>query len=69
MQSDVVLTGITSVEEPTSRLELREATSPTSEPATPVVTKWLIFRRGLAVAVAVAALALGIAIKLITSTD
>ncbi|NXA63872.1 S47A1 protein, partial [Mohoua ochrocephala] len=69
VQSDVVLTGITSVEEPTSQLELREATSPTSGPAAPVVTKQLIFRRGLAVAVAVAALALGIAIKLITSTD
>ncbi|NXE43552.1 S47A1 protein, partial [Ptilorrhoa leucosticta] len=69
VQSDVVLTGITSIEEPTSRLELREATSPTSAPATPVVTKGLIFRRGLAVAAAVAALALGITIKLITSTD
>ncbi|NWW03388.1 S47A1 protein, partial [Oreocharis arfaki] len=70
VQSDVVLTGITSTEEPTSRLELREATTgPTSCPAAPVFTKWLIFRRGLAVAVALAALALGITIKLITSTD
>ncbi|XP_017586481.1 PREDICTED: multidrug and toxin extrusion protein 2 isoform X1 [Corvus brachyrhynchos] len=69
VQSDVVLTGITSLEEPTSQLELRAATSPPSEPATPVVTKRLILRRGLAAAVAVAALALGIAIKLITSTD
>ncbi|NXE00509.1 S47A1 protein, partial [Chaetorhynchus papuensis] len=68
-QSDVVLTGVTSLEEATSQPELREATSPTSAPATPVVTKKLIFRRGLAVAAAVAALALGIAIKLITSRN
>ncbi|NXY63665.1 S47A1 protein, partial [Callaeas wilsoni] len=68
-QSDVVLTGITKTEGPTYQLELREATSPTSAPATPVVTKQLILRRGLAGVAAVAALALGIAIKLITSTD
>ncbi|XP_053851178.1 multidrug and toxin extrusion protein 1-like isoform X3 [Vidua macroura] len=66
VQNDVVLTGITKTEGPTYQLELREATSP---PATPVVTKQLIFRRGLAVAAAVAALALGITVKLITSTD
>ncbi|NXR77778.1 S47A2 protein, partial [Pycnonotus jocosus] len=64
VQPDVVLTGIiTSPEGPVSQLELREVTS---APATPVVTKQLIFRRGLALAAAVAALALGIAIKLIT---
>ncbi|NWV40640.1 S47A1 protein, partial [Grantiella picta] len=66
-QSDVVLTGITSVEGPTYQLELREATSGTSGPATPVVTKGLIVRRALAVVAAVAALGLGVAIKLITS--
>ncbi|NXB03047.1 S47A2 protein, partial [Cnemophilus loriae] len=67
-QNDVVLTGITKTEGPTYQLELREAsTSPTSAPATSVVTKQLIFRRGLAVAAAVVALALGITIKLITS--
>ncbi|NXL72886.1 S47A2 protein, partial [Leptocoma aspasia] len=65
-QDDVVLTGITTTEGPTYQLELREATPAA---ATPVVTKQLIFRRGLAVAAAVAALALGIAIKLIASTD
>ncbi|NXT61739.1 S47A2 protein, partial [Chaetops frenatus] len=66
VQNDVVLTGITKTEGPAYQLELREASSP---PATPVVTKRLILRRGLAVAAAVAALALGIAVKLITSTD
>ncbi|NXO40770.1 S47A1 protein, partial [Locustella ochotensis] len=64
VESDVVLTGITAkAEAPSYRVELREAISP---PAAPVVTKQLIFRRGLAVAAALAALALGIAIKLIT---
>ncbi|NXQ16464.1 S47A1 protein, partial [Peucedramus taeniatus] len=62
--SGVVLMGITKTEGPTYQLELREASC---SPATPVVTKQLIFRRGLAVAAAVAALALGIAIKLISS--
>nr|XP_041575962.1 multidrug and toxin extrusion protein 1 isoform X1 [Taeniopygia guttata] len=66
VQNDVVLTGITKTEGPTYHLELREATTP---PATPVVTKQLLLRRGLAVAAAVAALALGIAVKLIFSTD
>ncbi|XP_005525986.1 PREDICTED: multidrug and toxin extrusion protein 1-like [Pseudopodoces humilis] len=65
VQDDVVLTGITKTEGATQQLELREATP---APATPVVTKQLILRRGLAVAAAVAALALGIAIKLISST-
>ncbi|NWY44383.1 S47A2 protein, partial [Sylvia atricapilla] len=65
-QPDVVLTGIiTKPEGPEQQLELREVTSAR---ATPVVTKQLIFRRGLAAAAAVAALALGIAIKLITGT-
>ncbi|NXN80863.1 S47A1 protein, partial [Bombycilla garrulus] len=64
-QSDVVLTGITKTEGPPSpQLVLREA-SPA--PATAVVTKQLILRRGLAVAAAIATLALGIAIKLIFS--
>ncbi|NXC00714.1 S47A1 protein, partial [Orthonyx spaldingii] len=67
VQSDVVLMGITTTEGPTYQLEVREATSATSAPATPVVTRELILRRGLAVAAAVAALALGVAIKLITS--
>ncbi|NWI08014.1 S47A2 protein, partial [Tichodroma muraria] len=66
VQNDVVLTGITKTEGPAYHLELRDATP---APATAVVTKQLIFRRGLAVAAAVAALALGIAIKLTTSTD
>lgn len=66
MQSDVVLTGITKTEGPTFQAE---AVCPSPAPATPVVTKKLILRRGLAVAAAVAALALGIAIKLITGTD
>ncbi|KAM4886925.1 multidrug and toxin extrusion protein 2-like [Sylvia borin] len=66
VQPDVVLTGIiTKPEGPEHQLELREVTSPR---ATPVVTRQLIFRRGLAAAAAVAALALGIAMKLITST-
>ncbi|NWZ81948.1 S47A2 protein, partial [Poecile atricapillus] len=65
VQDDVVLTGITKTEGASQQLELREATP---APATPVVTKQLILRRGLAVAAAVAALALGIAIKLISST-
>ncbi|XP_015502406.1 multidrug and toxin extrusion protein 1-like isoform X2 [Parus major] len=65
VQDDVVLTGITRTEGATQQLELREVTP---APATPVVTKQLILRRGLAVAAAVAALALGIAIKLISST-
>ncbi|NXN03795.1 S47A1 protein, partial [Sylvia borin] len=65
VQPDVVLTGIiTKPEGPEHQLELREVTSPR---ATPVVTRQLIFRRGLAAAAAVAALALGIAMKLITS--
>ncbi|NXV07065.1 S47A1 protein, partial [Cettia cetti] len=65
LQSDVVLTGIiTKAEGPAYRLELREVASP---PATPAVTKQLIFRRGLAVAAALAALALGVAVKLITT--
>ncbi|NXU09649.1 S47A1 protein, partial [Pardalotus punctatus] len=68
-QSDVVLTGITSTEGSTHQLELREATAATLALATPVVTKGLIVRRGLAVLAAVAALGLGIAIKLITSKD
>ncbi|NWT15371.1 S47A1 protein, partial [Vireo altiloquus] len=66
VQGDVVLTGITSTAEPGSRMEFRGATS---APATPVVTKGLIFRRCLAVAAAVGSLAAGITIKLITSTD
>ncbi|XP_023795089.1 multidrug and toxin extrusion protein 1-like isoform X2 [Cyanistes caeruleus] len=65
VQDDVVLTGITRTEGATQQLELWEVTP---APATPVVTKQLILRRGLAVAAAVAALALGIAIKLISST-
>ncbi|NWT97391.1 S47A1 protein, partial [Urocynchramus pylzowi] len=64
LQTDVVLTSITKTEGATYQLELREATS---SPATPVVTKQLILRRGLAVAAAIAALALGIAVKLITT--
>lgn len=67
VQPDVVLTGIiTNTEGPVSQLELREVTSAA---ATPVVTKQLIFRRGLAMAAAVAALALGIAVKMITGKD
>ncbi|NXY16899.1 S47A1 protein, partial [Atrichornis clamosus] len=69
VQSDVVLTGITRTEGLTYPLELREATSATSIPATPVVTKGLIVRRVLAVVGAISVLALGIAIKLITSKD
>lgn len=65
MQPDVVLTGITTKPEgPAHHLELRAATPAR---ATPVVTRQLLFRRGVAAAAAVAALALGIAIKLITS--
>ncbi|NXB72667.1 S47A1 protein, partial [Donacobius atricapilla] len=65
VQDDVVLTGITTkAEGPSSPLELREATP---APATAVVTKQLMVRRGLAAAAAVATLALGIAIKLITT--
>ncbi|NXR64647.1 S47A2 protein, partial [Rhadina sibilatrix] len=64
VQSDVVLTGITTKPEgPEQQLELRE---PPPAAAAPVVTKQLIFRRALAAAAALAALALGIAIKLIT---
>ncbi|NXE87263.1 S47A1 protein, partial [Menura novaehollandiae] len=67
--SDVVLTGITSLEGQMYQMELREATSATLAPPTPVVTRGLIIRRGLAVAAAISVLALGIAIKLITSQD
>ncbi|XP_039576619.1 multidrug and toxin extrusion protein 1-like [Passer montanus] len=66
VQSDVVLTGITRTEGALYHLELREATR---APATPLVTKQLILRRGLAVAAAVASLALGITVKLLTSMD
>ncbi|XP_009093215.1 multidrug and toxin extrusion protein 1 isoform X1 [Serinus canaria] len=66
VQSDVVLTSISKTEGPTYQLELREATS---SPATPVVTKQLILRRGLAVVVAIATLALGVTVKLIVSRD
>ncbi|NXI16670.1 S47A2 protein, partial [Irena cyanogastra] len=65
VQNDVVLTGITKTEGAMYQLELREATS--GEATTPVVTRQLILRRGLAVAAAVAALALGIAVKLTAS--
>ncbi|NWV23834.1 S47A2 protein, partial [Origma solitaria] len=68
-QSEVVLTGITSTEASTHHLELRDTTSATLDQATPVVTKQLIVRRGLAVVAAVAALGLGVAIKLIASKD
>ncbi|NXA05385.1 S47A1 protein, partial [Sapayoa aenigma] len=60
-QDDVVLTGITRMEGPTYQLKLH------STRATPVVTKGLIIRRGLAVVAAIAVLALGIVIKLTTS--
>ncbi|NXN42166.1 S47A1 protein, partial [Rhinoptilus africanus] len=63
-QKGVVLTGITRMEGPTYQLESQEATSP---PATTMVTKELIIRRGLAAAAAVAVLALGVVIKLMTS--
>ncbi|NXU40431.1 S47A1 protein, partial [Drymodes brunneopygia] len=66
LPSDVVLTSITRTDGSTYQLELREATSPTSAPATPVVTKKLIFKRALAAAAAVSVLALGIAVKLVT---
>ncbi|NXY77551.1 S47A1 protein, partial [Glareola pratincola] len=63
-QKGVVLTGITRMEGPTYQLESQEATTP---PATTMVTKELIIRRGLAAAAAVAVLALGVIIKLVTS--
>ncbi|NXF09063.1 S47A2 protein, partial [Smithornis capensis] len=66
-QNDVVLTGITRTEGPTYQLELQGATNATATRATPVVTKELIIRRGLAVVAAVAVLALGIVIKLMTT--
>ncbi|NXP54212.1 S47A1 protein, partial [Heliornis fulica] len=69
VQKGVVLTAITRLEGPTYQLEPQEATpaTSTSPPATAVVTKELIIRRGLAAAAAVAVLGLGIVIKLTTS--
>ncbi|KAM6110692.1 multidrug and toxin extrusion protein 1-like [Pterocles gutturalis] len=68
-QNGVVLTGITRMEGTTYQLEPQEATTlpATSPPATTVVTKGLIIRRGLAVAAAIAVLALGIIVRLTTS--
>ncbi|NXJ73310.1 S47A2 protein, partial [Trogon melanurus] len=66
-QNGVMLTGITRLEGSTYQLEPQESTPALSPPATTVVTKELIIRRGLAVAAAVATLALGIIIKLMTS--
>ncbi|NWI86605.1 S47A1 protein, partial [Pitta sordida] len=67
VQNDVVLTGITRTDGPMYQLEHQEATSATATRATPVVTKELIIRRGLAVVAAIAVLAFGIVIKLVTS--
>ncbi|NXH14111.1 S47A1 protein, partial [Bucco capensis] len=64
VQNGVILTGITSIEGPRYQLEPQEAMSP---PATSVVTKALLIRRGLAVAAAITVFALGIIIKLMTS--
>ncbi|XP_027759104.1 multidrug and toxin extrusion protein 1-like [Empidonax traillii] len=66
-QNDVVLMGITRRESSANQLESQEATSAITSRATPVVTKGLIIRRGLAVVAAVAVLALGVAVKLMTS--
>ncbi|NWW47269.1 S47A1 protein, partial [Pedionomus torquatus] len=66
-QNGVVLMGITRMEGLTYQLELQEATPVTSPPATAMVTKEVVIRRGLAAAAAVAVLALGIVIKLVTS--
>lgn len=66
-QNGVVLTGITRTEGLTYQLEPQEATLATSPPATAVVTKELLVRRGLAAAAAVSVLMLGIAVKLTTS--
>ncbi|NWI54007.1 S47A1 protein, partial [Calyptomena viridis] len=66
-QNDVVLTGITRTEGPTYQLELQQTTSAPSTRATPVVTKELIIRRGLAVVASVTIFALSIVIKVMTS--
>ncbi|NXD82749.1 S47A1 protein, partial [Halcyon senegalensis] len=66
-QNGVMLTGITRIEGPTYQLEPQESRPATFPPATAVVTKQLIIRRGLAVAAAVAVFALGIIVKLTTS--
>ncbi|XP_061868646.1 multidrug and toxin extrusion protein 1 [Colius striatus] len=63
-QNGIVLTGITRTEGPRYQLEPQEASSALS----PVLTKELLVRRGLAAAAAIAVLALGVTVKLLTST-